>query len=56
MAARGNFRGGYHPHAHNSGHGTPNSSYHGSPPGPALSPYGNNGRGWASQQPYSPQQ
>jgi CTD kinase subunit alpha len=56
MAARGNFRGGYRPYSHNSGHGTPNSSYHGSPTGPAHSPYGNNGRGWSNQQPYSPQQ
>ncbi|KAH8908365.1 Pkinase-domain-containing protein [Coniochaeta sp. PMI_546] len=56
MASRGNFRGGYHAYSHNSGHGTPNSSYHGSPTGPSHSPYGSNGRGWSNQQPYSPQQ
>jgi CTD kinase subunit alpha len=56
MASRGNFRGGYHPYSHHSGNGTPNSSYHGSPTGPAHSPYGSNGRGWSNQQPYSPQQ
>ncbi|KAB5531283.1 kinase-like domain-containing protein [Coniochaeta sp. 2T2.1] len=56
MAGRGGFRGGYNPYSHNSGHGTPNSSYHGSPTGPAHSPFGANGRGWSNPQPYSPQQ
>ncbi|KAK3377748.1 hypothetical protein B0H63DRAFT_224555 [Podospora didyma] len=67
MAARGGFRGGFNSqqqqpgypskgqynHSHSSGHGTPNSSYHGSPP--AQSPFGGNGRSWNGQQQYSPQ-
>jgi len=70
MTARGGMRGGFNPqqsnysakgpfgpgYAQSSGHGTPNSSYHGSPP--AQSPLGGSGRGWNGQQPlaqFSPQ-
>ncbi|KAK0635263.1 kinase-like domain-containing protein [Bombardia bombarda] len=65
MTARGGFRGGFNAplqpgypggnrsYSQSSGHGTPNSSYHGSPP--VQSPYGGSGRGWSGQQQYSPQ-
>ncbi|KAK1776861.1 protein kinase [Copromyces sp. CBS 386.78] len=65
MAARNSYRGGYgapmppgyaeahdgRSYSHSSGHATPNSSFHGSPP--AQSPYGA-GRGWNNLQ-FSPQ-
>jgi CTD kinase subunit alpha len=69
MGPRGGYRGGYNAppmqpafqgshdarvYSQSSGHATPNSSYHGSPP--SQSPYGGSGRGWGNQQPYSPQQ
>lgn len=57
MAARGGFRPGFNPqrpynsgYSQSSGHGTPNSSYHGSPP--AQSPYHGGGRGWNTQPQY----
>jgi CTD kinase subunit alpha len=69
MAARGGYRGGFNPqmqsgysskgqydargYGQSSGHGTPASSFHGSPS--AQSPYGGSGRGWNSQQQFSPQ-
>ncbi|KAK5656333.1 hypothetical protein OQA88_4713 [Cercophora sp. LCS_1] len=60
MAARGGFRPGFNPqrpynqgYSQSSGHGTPSSSYHGSPP--AQSPYPGGGRGWSNQQQYPPQ-
>ncbi|KAK3402988.1 hypothetical protein B0T20DRAFT_12387 [Sordaria brevicollis] len=65
MTARNGYRGGYggpmppgytethdvRNYSHSSGHATPNSSFHGSPP--AQSPYGA-GRGWNTSQ-FSPQ-
>jgi CTD kinase subunit alpha len=66
MGARGGYRGGFNPQAgypkgqydsrsygQSSGHGTPVSSFHGSPTG--QSPYGGNGRGWNNQPQFSPQ-
>lgn len=63
MSARGNFRGSYsgqYPSRghysqgpHSSGHATPNSSYHGTPP--AQSPYSGGRGNWGGQQQYSPQ-
>ncbi|KAK3308611.1 uncharacterized protein B0T15DRAFT_112765 [Chaetomium strumarium] len=68
MAARGGYRGGHNPqlqsgfpkgqydtrgYAQSPGHGTPISSFHGSPT--AQSPYGGAGRGWNSQAHFSPQ-
>lgn len=65
MSARGGYRGGYNAppmqpaygsraYSQSSGHATPNSSYHGSPP--PQSPFSGNNRAWTNQQPYSPQQ
>ncbi|KAL1865995.1 hypothetical protein VTK73DRAFT_4937 [Phialemonium thermophilum] len=69
MSARGGgYRGGFHPpvqpafqgahdsraYSRSSGHATPNSSYHGSPP--PHSPYAGNGRSWGGHQQYPPQQ
>lgn len=64
MSARGGFRGGYssfqgppesRTYSQTSGHATPSSSYHGTPP--VQSPYGGSNRGWSGgQQQYSPQQ
>lgn len=63
MSARGNFRGGYsgqypvrghyNQGTQSSGHGTPNSSFHGTPP--AQSPYGGSRGSWGGQQQFSPQ-
>ncbi|KAK1760822.1 hypothetical protein QBC47DRAFT_15275 [Echria macrotheca] len=69
MAARGGFRGGFNSqppqpgyppkgpygqtYAQSSGHGTPNSSFHASPP--IQSPYPGGGRGWNPQPHFSPQ-
>ncbi|KAH6640938.1 hypothetical protein F5144DRAFT_117130 [Chaetomium tenue] len=66
MGARGGYRGGFNPqggypkgqydarsYGQSSGHGTPVSSFHGSPT--AQSPYGGNGRGWNNQPQFSPQ-
>ncbi|KAK4105032.1 Pkinase-domain-containing protein [Parathielavia hyrcaniae] len=66
MAARGGYRGGFNPppsypkgqydarsYGQSSGHGTPVSSFHGSPT--AQSPYGGSGRGWNHQPQFSPQ-
>lgn len=63
MSSRGNFRGSYggqyparghyNQGPHSSGHATPNSSFHGSPP--AQSPYGGSRGSWGGQQQYSPQ-
>jgi CTD kinase subunit alpha len=66
MGARGGYRGGFNSqsgypkgqydarsYGQSSGHGTPVSSFHGSPTG--QSPYGGNGRGWNNQPQFSPQ-
>ncbi|KAH8888881.1 Pkinase-domain-containing protein [Thozetella sp. PMI_491] len=66
MSARGGFRGGYnsqsgysgkgsynHNYSHSSGHGTPNSSFHGSPP--PQSPYSGSGRSYSQGDQFSPQ-
>ncbi|KAK7749843.1 serine/threonine protein kinase, CMGC, CDC2/CDK subfamily [Cytospora paraplurivora] len=63
MSARGNFRGGYggqypvrghyNQGPQSSGHATPNSSFHGTPP--AQSPYGGSRGSWGGQQQFSPQ-
>jgi len=55
-AGKGQYGPGPHDprgYAQSSGHGTPNSSFHGSPP--AQSPYVGGGRGWNGQQQFSPQ-
>ncbi|KAL2143239.1 hypothetical protein VTI28DRAFT_243 [Corynascus sepedonium] len=66
MAARGGYRGGFNPqsgypkgqydargYGQSPGHGTPVSSFHGSPT--AQSPYNGSGRGWSGQPQFSPQ-
>lgn len=63
MSARGNFRGSYSGQyparghysqgPHSSGHATPSSSFHGTPP--AQSPYSGGRGNWGGQQQYSPQ-
>ncbi|AEO62858.1 uncharacterized protein THITE_2107586 [Thermothielavioides terrestris NRRL 8126] len=69
MAARGGFRGGFNPqqlqsgypkgqydargYGQSPGHGTPVSSFHGSPA--VQSPFGGSGRGWNNQPQFSPQ-